>query len=207
MSISDTLHSEGSQASSKSLTQQLDDIANEASFYTPLETPTEQRSTYSQDESLTYSPFNTVNSTGDTTAQCIPGVFRKFVPGKTSRADAGETSPLLPISRRDCLPYNYNDNDSGTDNRSGTPPPPQTPPGNILIPVLQYIWINIFPESVRQFLIAHRIWVFLGGSLILIMVALALYFTGNLTILVVYLRMIICYIFGGVSSIPNFCKP
>ncbi|KAK6464468.1 hypothetical protein DFJ63DRAFT_311772 [Scheffersomyces coipomensis] len=205
MSYSNTLGSESSSSTSRTLTQQLDDIANEASFYTPLEEPISDSpiNSYDGTNSTDLNPINNiVNNDGadneeEGSSYFVPHIIKKFLPGTSSNSSNCERQPLLPISRQDCQPT-----------RKDTPqcptPPPPPPAASLLTSILAFIWNNVFTEPIRQFLINHRTWVLLIGLLVLIAVGLILYLTGNLAILIVYIRILLCYVFGGSS--PTYCN-
>lgn len=102
--------------------------------------------------------------------------------------DSPERQPLLPI-------HNGETNGGGA-SREGT--------------FIEFIWNHMLTESMREYLGNHRNLILLIVIVILAVVTIIAYFTGTLRYLVLYLRMIICWManifYENESPFKSICR-
>ncbi|CCE83776.1 Piso0_004363 [Millerozyma farinosa CBS 7064] len=173
------------------LSQQLDDIANEASFWNDSD---DQGSTH--DDANSRQETTIVNDeeapdqvqTSEANTETV-GIIRKMLRYFWETADP-EVEPLLPVHS-----------------------PPQSPLHSPLIPeanpqagawyfILEFIWQYVLTESNRNFLLNHS-WLFLLISLVIMVIILAS--TGNLASLSAYAKNILCYIIASMNGDNTEC--
>lgn len=173
------------------LSQQLDDIANEASFWNDSddqgsihdEANSRQETTIVNDEEA---PDQVQPNEANTeTVGIIRKMFRYFW-----ETEDPEVEPLLPVHS-----------------------PPQSPLHSPFIPeanpqagawyfILEFIWQYVLTESNRDFLLDHS-WLFLLISLVIMVIILAS--TGNLASLLAYAKNILCYIIASMNGDNTEC--
>lgn len=123
---------------------------------------------------------------------------------------ATETSPILPhtsdaiaslqISRQDLSPYNLDAaliSARSLDLENGSLRRQQQQYFNLF---LWFFWNYLVPQRMRNYFANHRTVGSVFVALVLGSIAFLLYHTGNLGIFSMYLKLVLCFLFGGDES-------
>lgn len=71
--------------------------------------------------------------------------------------------------------------------------------------VLRFVLNNFLPQRLRTYFAAHPSQAQLALVLLLAIIALVLYLTGNLMAFALYLKLAFCFLFGSDDSLFQFC--